>query len=333
MSNPFQSAESSLSSEQLPSSTDRIRYAQHALMRQSEAILGLTAQLGGEYSRAVDLILRTTGRVVVSGMGKSGLIARKLVATFSSTGTPSIFLHPADAIHGDLGMIMAGDLVMLLSYSGETEEVVRLLPLLRRAGLPVIALVGRAESTVAQHADVVLEAAVEAEVCPHGLAPTTSTLAAMALGDTLAVTLMRERAFSAKDFAQRHPGGSLGRALLSRVQDEMRSADLPLISEDASAAECICVITEGRLGLAIVVRDHKVVGIVTDGDLRRALAREFDLATARVSEIMTPDPKTVKPSTMVVDAEAKMQREKVKALIVAEGDQLVGVFDIFRKTL
>lgn len=310
---------------------DRLRYAQRTIERQGAAIVELASQVGQSFNDAVELILRTKGRIVVSGMGKSGLIARKLVATFSSTGTPSLFLHPADAIHGDLGMIMAGDVVMLLSYSGETEEVVRLLPSLRRAGIPIIALLGKVDSTVGRHADLVLEASVESEVCPHGLAPTTSTLAAMAMGDVLAVTLMRERAFSPRDFAQRHPGGSLGRRLLSRVQDEMRSSDLPIIGEEASVAQCICVMTEGRLGLSIVMRDKRVLGIVTDGDLRRALAKQTDLTSATVSEIMTPNPKTVTPSTMVVDAEAKMQREKVKALIVVEGEHLAGVFDIFRK--
>ena len=315
----------------VPGPEDRLDYARKTIERQAQAVLGLSSQIGESFSDAVQLILQTKGRLVICGMGKSGLIARKLVATFSSTGTPSLFLHPADAIHGDLGMVTPADVVMLLSYSGETDEVVRLLPLLRRAAIPVIALVGKVASTIGSNADVVLQAAVESEVCPNGLAPTTSTLAAMAIGDALAVTLIRERAFSPRDFAQRHPGGSLGRSLLTRVQDEMRTEDLPVITEGASVAECICTMTEGRLGLSIVMREDEVVGIVTDGDLRRALANQIDLGSASVTQIMSHQPKTVSPTTMVVDAEEQMQREKVKALVVAEGKRLIGVFDIFRK--
>lgn len=311
--------------------TDRLQYARSTIERQGRAVLALSSQVGQSFSDAVELILHTKGRLVICGMGKSGLIARKLVATFSSTGTPSLFLHPADAIHGDLGMVTPADVVMLLSYSGETDEVVRLLPLLRRAGIPMIGLVGKVASTLGKHVDIVLQAEVESEVCPNGLAPTTSTLAAMAIGDALAVTLIRERAFSPRDFAQRHPGGSLGRSLLTRVQDEMRCDELPVITETASVTDCICTMTAGRLGLSIVVCDDEVVGIVTDGDLRRALEHQIDLATARVADIMTRQPKTVSPTTMVVDAEDRMQQEKVKALVVAEGKRLVGVFDIFRK--
>lgn len=309
----------------------RLAYARNVIQRQAAAVAGLGPQLDQNFNNAIDLILQTSGRLVVSGMGKSGLIGRKLVGTLSSTGTPSLFLHPADAIHGDLGMIAKGDIVLLLSHSGETQEVVRLLPSLRRSGLPIIALVGKADSTVGRYADVVLETAIEAEVCPHGLAPTTSTLVAMVMGDLLAVTLMQERDFSPRDFAQRHPGGQLGRRLLNRVQDEMRSAELPTISEHASVTDCICVMTTGRLGLSIVMRDNEVVGVVTDGDLRRALAQRLDLSTVKVAEIMTRNPKVVTPTTMAVDAEAQMQQQKVKALLVVDEGRLVGVFDIFRQ--
>lgn len=308
----------------------RLADVRGTIERQAEAIAGLASQMNEGYGQAIDLILRAKGRLVVCGMGKSGLIARKLTATFSSTGTPSIFLHAADAIHGDLGMVTADDVIILISYSGETEEVVRLLPLLRQTEVPMIALVGKPESSLAQGVDVALIAGVDAEVCPNGLAPTTSTLAALAVGDALAVTLIREREFTPRDFARHHPGGSLGRSLLTKVRDEMRSAALPTIDEEASIAECVCTITAGRLGLAIVQRGEKVVGMVTDGDLRRALTAHTDLTKSKVGHIMTADPMCISPDAMIEEAEERLQSEKVKALVVLDDSgKLVGVFDIF----
>lgn len=295
------------------------------------AIVGLAAQLDGALDEAVELILGAPGRLVVCGMGKSGLVARKLAATFSSTGTPSLFLHPAEATHGDLGMVCRGDVVLLLSYSGETDEVTRLLPLLRRLETPIIAMVGAPDSTLGREANVTLMSRVDGEVCPHGLAPTTSTLAAMALGDALAVALMREREFSPRDFAQRHPGGSLGRALLSRVRDQMRSHDLPVVSPQASVTECLLTMNQGRMGLALAMRGDRVCGIVTDGDLRRAMTKGADLSTIPVQDIMSRNPKTIRETAMLADAEERMRCEKIKALVVVDDHcDLVGILELLR---
>lgn len=313
------------------SSLGRVEQARKTIEQQALAIAGLSAQLDRSFDRAVDLILSTRGKTVFCGMGKSGLIARKLAATFSSTGTPSIYMHPGDAIHGDLGMVSDGDIAVLLSYSGETEEVVRLLPLLRRMEVPTISIVGERSSTLGQQADITLTARVDGEVCPNGLAPTTSTLAAMALGDALAVTLIRERAFSPRDFAQRHPGGSLGRSLLTRVRDEMRSEDLPIVKPSTPLTECVLTMNGGRLGLALVLDGHCLAGIVTDGDLRRAMSAGRDLCQMTVKEIMSHNPKTIHEGAMLAEAEERMQRDKVKALVVVdESGKLAGVLDIFR---
>lgn len=310
---------------------DSLRDVRRVFEAQAMAIIGLASQLDESFERAVDQILSARGRVVFCGMGKSGLIARKLSATFSSTGTPSFFLHPADALHGDLGMVTSEDVAILLSYSGETEEVTKVMPLLRRLGVPTIAIVGNSESTLGRESNVTLMSRVEGEVCPNGLAPTTSTLAAMALGDALAVTLMRERSFSPRDFAQRHPGGSLGRALLSRVRDDMRSDNLPTVHPDTSATECMITMNAGRMGLALATVNGRVTGIVTDGDLRRAMSAGKALSDMKVMDIMTPNPRTIRDNAMVADAEERMRREKVKALVVVDDAcELVGVFEIFR---
>lgn len=309
----------------------RVDQARETIERQAMAVAGLASQVDRSFSDVVELILGSRGRVVFCGMGKSGLIARKLSATFSSTGTPSLYLHPADALHGDLGSVTADDVVVMLSYSGETSEITALLPALRGMGVSMVALVGRVDSTLANAADVVLRAKVDAEVCPNGLAPTTSSLAALALGDALAVALMHEREFSARDFAQRHPGGSLGRSLHARVRDEMRTEDLPVVGPTATVADTIITMTEGRLGLALVVRGRRVVGIVTDGDLRRAMLNHGDLSQVPVTDIMSAEPRAVSADGNAVEAEERMRREKVKALVVVDrAGMLAGVLDIFR---
>jgi arabinose-5-phosphate isomerase len=273
----------------------------------------------------------TPGHVVITGIGKSGIIGRKIAATLASTGTPSFFVHPAEAFHGDLGMITERDTVLLVSYSGETEEVVRLLPHLLRLGAPIISLVGALDSTLARAADVAIDVSVEREVCPNNLAPTNSTLAALAMGDALAVSLMRARQFGVDDFARLHPGGVLGRRLLSRVKDVMHRRELPLIAPSQTVRDSLFTITRGRLGLALVIEDGELRGIVTDGDLRRAMQRHEDVLNVPVSEIMSTQPATIEEDALLSEAEKLMRRRKIKALVVVdrEGNPtgLVEIFD------
>src|SRR5687767_8979051 len=251
--------------------------------QQAQAIAEVGKRIGTDFGQAVGLMYATPGHVIVSGMGKSGLVGRKIAATLASTGTPSFFVHPAEAFHGDLGMITERDTIMLLSYSGETDEVVRLLPHLTRMGAPIIALVGTMDSTIARAADVAIDVSVEREVCPNNLAPTNSTLASMAMGDALAVSLIQARKFGAADFARFHPGGALGRRLLTRVKDVMHSKDLPVLSPNQSVRDSLFTITRGRLGLALVLEGEVLRGIVTDGDLRRALQRHEDVLDVPIS--------------------------------------------------
>lgn len=270
---------------------------------------------------------------MVCGMGKSGLIGRKLAATFASTGTPSFFVHPAEALHGDLGMIRAGDLVLLLSYSGETEEVVRLLPSLGAMQVATIALVGRLESTLAQSVDVAIDVSVEREACPHNLAPTSSTLTTLAIGDALAVALMRERDFRPSDFARFHPGGSLGRRLLARVKDKMVTGTLPSVTTEQTVGQSLLTLTRGRLGILLVMDaedPRRLRGVVTDGDLRRAMQRHDDLLALPITRIMTRTPITIDPEASLGDAENLMRQHKVTALVVLdEQGAPVGVLDLF----
>lgn len=304
--------------------------ARDALRAQSEAVALLADRIGSEFEQAVDMILKCTGRVVVCGMGKSGLIAKKMVATFASTGTPSFFLHPGEAFHGDLGMLKPVDVVILISYSGETEEVVKLLPSLEDFGNPIIAMCGVGQSTMAKAADIWLDVSVQREVCPNNLAPTTSTLATMAMGDALAVALIKARDFKPLDFARFHPGGSLGRKLLTRVRDVMRS-ELPVVTPETSFHDCLFAMTEGRAGVAVVMESGKLLGIVTDGDLRRALMNATDMQALSVRTIMTAHPLTIDADAQLAAADVFMREKKVRILIVTEGaDQKVcGLLEIF----
>jgi len=292
--------------------------------------MNLSCELGDEFITAVNLILQTEGRVVVCGMGKSGLVGKKMTATFASTGTPSFFMHPAEAFHGDLGMLAREDLLILISYSGETEEIINLLPSVKHFGNKIISIVGNIQSTMAQNSDVILNVKVEREVCPNNLAPTTSTLATMGMGDALAVALIKERNFQAEDFARYHPGGSLGRRLLTRVSDVMHTKNLPVITADASLKETVLTISEGRLGLVVVTDRKQVRGIVTDGDLRRALVKKVDMNQAEVKDIMTQNPVTIVPDMMLIDAESLMMEKKIKALVVTdERKNMLGILEIF----
>lgn len=304
--------------------------AKEALSAQAQAISQLAERLDGEFQRAVELILGCKGRAAVCGMGKSGLIGQKMVATFASTGTPSLFLHPAEAFHGDLGMLKPIDVLILISYSGETEEVIKLIPSLKSFGNKIIAMTGNGQSTLAKHADIWLDISVEREVCPNNLAPTTSTLATMAMGDALAVALIAALDFKPMDFARYHPGGSLGRKLLTRVSDVMHT-NIPKVSRDTSFHDCLLVMTSSRLGLALVMDSDKLVGIVTDGDLRRALLNNPGVINESVASFMTAKPHTVKATAQLCEAEAYMQDHKIRALpVTAEGsDEVVGVVEIF----
>ena len=295
-----------------------------------DAIGRLDEALGAPFEEAVGMIMATSGHVVVCGMGKSGLIGRKIAATLASTGTPSLFLHPAEAIHGDLGMVRAGDVMILISNSGETEEIVRLLPALQRLDAQIIALTAGKTSSMARAARIVLDISVDREACPLNLAPTTSAMNTLVLGDAMAVALMEARGFEAADFAMTHPGGALGRRLLTRVRDAMRSDQLPFVAADAPVKDAIIVMTEGRLGMTLVGSADDLQGVLTDGDLRRLLLRGVDLATTRVGDVASPTPLTIGPDQLMADAEARMQESRVQCLVVTgEGGHVEGVVQIF----
>lgn len=294
------------------------------------AITRLDAELGAPFAAAVDLVMKAGGHVVVCGMGKSGLIGRKIAATLASTGTPSLFLHPAEAIHGDLGMVRRGDVVILISNSGETEEIVRILPAFQRLEARIIAMTASAGSSLSKAAEITLDISVDREACPLNLAPTTSALNTLVLGDAIAVALMDARGFEEADFARTHPGGALGRRLLTRVRDAMRSDNLPFVDPDLPVQDAIIAMTEGRLGLALVGTADALTGILTDGDLRRLLMRGVDLASTPVSEVASPSPLTIAGDLLMADAEARMQESRVQCLVVTDDNGRVeGVVQIF----
>lgn len=278
--------------------------------------------------KAIDLIISCEGRTIISGVGKSGLIGKKIVATLASTGTPSFFLHPTEAFHGDLGMIKPSDVLILISYSGETDEVNKLIPSLKNFGNKIIGITGNADSTLAKHSDVFLDIGVEREICPNNLAPTSSTLITLALGDALAVALMKVRDFKPEDFAKFHPGGSLGRKLLSRVSDYMISENLPFIAEESTLAECLLKMTETKSGVAFVGSAKELQGIITDGDIRRALvANNMDIDVA-AKAIMTIKPLEVLDSEYLVKAEKLLKENRVRTLVVKNNEgTVVGLFE------
>jgi arabinose-5-phosphate isomerase len=311
--------------------------ARQVLATEAAAITALGSRIGGSFVAAVELIMNCRGRVVVCGVGKSGHIGRKLAATFASTGTPAFFVHPTEASHGDLGMITPDDVVVMLSNSGETDELVLLTPHLKREGAKLVALTGNERSSLALAADIHLDAAVDAEACPLGLAPTASTTAALALGDALALALLDARGFSTEDFARAHPGGALGRRLLTRVSDVMRvGAALPVTALTATLAEAIVEMSRKGMGMtAVVTGDGRVAGIFTDGDLRRCLNRIRDIAAVPVSQAMTTTPRTVRAGQLAIDCVETMEIvPKVSQLLVVDDAQrLVGALhlhDLFR---
>jgi arabinose-5-phosphate isomerase len=311
--------------------------ARDVLATEARAIDALAGRLGDAFIAAVGLILHCKGRVVVAGIGKSGHVARKLAATLASTGTPAFFVHPAEASHGDLGMITPDDVVVMLSNSGETDELTMLTPHLKRQGAQLVAITGNEQSSLAQAADIHLDAAVDTEACPLGLAPTASTTAALALGDALALALLDARGFSTEDFARAHPGGTLGRRLLTRVSDVMRSGDeLPTVPVTATLADAVVEMSGKGMGMTAVVDPAgRVAGIFTDGDLRRCLPRIRDAATLPIGDVMTRSPRTILPTRLAIDCVELMETApKVSQLLVVDSAAtLVGALhlhDLFR---
>jgi len=297
---------------------------------EARALLGLAARQGQGFASAVQAMLECRGRVVVMGMGKSGHVGRKIAATLASTGTPALFVHPAEASHGDLGMVMAGDVVLAISNSGESDEFAAIVPAMRRLGVTLVAMTGKPESTLARHADWVLSSAVEEEACPLNLAPTASTTAQMALGDALAVALLDARGFREEDFARSHPGGSLGRKLLMHVRDLMRSGDaVPVVAPSATFGELLREMTHKGLGFTAVANAAGLpVGIFTDGDLRRLIERGADLRALTAEQVMHSAPRLVRADALAVDAASVMEQHRVTSvLVVGAGGELVGALN------
>jgi arabinose-5-phosphate isomerase len=291
---------------------------------EAASVAALEPRLGTPFVRAVEAILDAKGRVIVSGLGKSGIIARKIAATLTSTGSPAVFLHPIDALHGDLGMVGPADVALLLSKSGESEELHALLQSLVRFGVTIVALTGNPKSTLAQESKIVIDCSVEEEACPHDLAPTSSTTAAAAMGDALAVTLFTARGFREEDFARLHPGGTLGRRLM-RVRDVMITETVPVLPPGATMRECVVLLAERRGTVAIVDGERRLLGVVTSGDLTRLMERQDDFLSIRVADVMTTQPRTSEPDQLAANAVGVMERHGVMALPVIEKGQLVGM--------
>ncbi len=287
---------------------------------EAQAVFELTQRIDSNFEKACELLLACKGRIVVTGMGKSGHIANKLAATFSSTGSPAFFMHPGEASHGDLGMITQQDIVVAISNSGNTNEIVTLLPLLKRMEVPLIALTGNAESILAKIADVNLDVSIKQEACPLGLAPTTSTTVSLVMGDALAIALLQARGFSAEDFALSHPGGSLGKKLLLRIDELYHTGDqLPITSQNATVSEALIEVTDKKLGMTCVVDNHGyLVGVYTDGDVRRTLTRQFDINTTQIKEVMTQNARTIPKGMLAAEALAIMQKHSITSLVVID---------------
>lgn len=306
--------------------SDALAIAQQTLDIEIEALQRMRSRLDERIGQAVEMVLATRGRVVIVGMGKSGIIGQKIAATLASTGTPAFFVHPGEAFHGDLGMIKPIDVALLISNSGETEEVLRILPFLQYQQNKVIAMTGKLESTLALHADVVLDVGVEREACKNNLAPTSSTTNTLAMGDALAVALTVERNFQPEDFARFHPGGSLGRSLLTRVQDVMKTKALPVCTPQASFRDVVNTIAYGRLGLTLVMENGELRGIITNGDLRRAFEVQDDVKQLEAAQMMSSNPLTIAAHVRLADAEAYMREKQVSALVVKDAvGRTVGV--------
>lgn len=309
---------------------DTLSIARKVISDEILALKTMSSRLDETFTRAVKLILNSRGRVILVGMGKSGIIGRKIAASLASTGTPAFSVHPGEAFHGDLGMIRPEDVVIMISNSGETEELLRLLPFLEHQNNPIIAMTGRIDSTLARNADAVLDASVEKEACANNLAPTSSTTAALVMGDALTIAVSSRRGFRPEDFARFHPGGSLGRKLLARVKDVMRKDRLPLCTPAATFRDVVHQITEGRLGLVVVMENNALCGLITDGDVRRVLDTDGDVRTLKATDLMTREPITITADARLSEAEARMLERKVSSLVVTDADgALAGVLQIF----
>jgi arabinose-5-phosphate isomerase len=308
-----------------------IQQGKRVLAIEARAIAALVDRLDERFAKAVDLLHRCAGKVVVSGMGKSGLIGQKIAATLASTGTPAFFVHPADGIHGDLGMLAKQDALLAISNSGETEEVLKLLPFMKRLSIPIIALTGRTQSTLAKNSDVVLDVSVSEEACPLGLAPTSSTTAALAMGDAVAIALLEKRGFKEEDFAQFHPGGALGRRLLFKVRDLMHQGDaLPRVSPTAPARDAIREMTAKKLGMTTVVDARgRLAGVITDGDLRRFLEKGNSMAKAKAKDLGSKSPRTIQADALAAKALQTMEQFSITSIVVVDDrNRLAGVIHL-----
>ena len=304
-------------------------YASQCLKDEADALLDLIPQLDHHFDEAVEMMFKCKGKVIVTGVGKSGNIGAKIAATLSSTGTPAFFINPLDVYHGDLGVMTPDDVVLALSNSGQTDELLRFLPTVLHMNIPIIAMSGNPQSLLAKYSNAHITVKVAKEACPLNLAPTSSTTAALAMGDALAIALMQVRNFKPKDFAQFHPGGELGKRLLTMAADVMRTDDLPIIPKDMHLGEAIIHVSKGKLGLGVSVENNKVIGLITDGDIRRAMEKwQAHFFDKTVSDIMTNHPKTVLPTTKIADIQAIMHQYKIHTVLVVDHEQhLLGVVD------
>ncbi len=307
---------------------DALKIAKEVFATEAKAIEDLALNLDENFSKAIELMLHTKGRCIVSGMGKSGHIGAKIAATLASTGTPSFFIHPGEALHGDLGMLTPDDVLIAISNSGETEEILKIIPAIKKRKIPLIAMCGKENSTLVKQGDIFLNISVKEEACPLQLAPMSSTTATLVMGDALAAALMKARNFRPDDFALFHPGGSLGRKLLTRVSDLMVSKNLPIVHPDTEFNDLVNVMTSGKLGLCLVLENEKLVGIITDGDLRRAL-KANDKPDFKAKEIMSINPKVVDADAMASEAEEIMLKYKIKEIVVSKEDKVVGIIQLY----
>ena len=311
--------------------TNVIDIAKKCFQDEAQAIMDLIPKLDGNFTKAIELIIGSKGKLILTGVGKSGHIGAKIASTMASTGTPAFFVNPLDAFHGDLGMICTGDVVLAISNSGQTDELLRFIPLLKERNIPIISMSGNPESLLAKYSECHLDISVNKEACPLNLAPTSSTTATLAMGDAIACALMTVRNFQAKDFAQFHPGGSLGRRLLSRVKDYMTSDNLPIVTRESKISDTLFQISRTKMGIAVVVEEGKILGAVTDGDIRRTMQRDQDsFFQLTVKDLMNTNPKTIKEDAKLSEAESIMRKHNIKSLIVVnEENSLVGVIDAF----
>jgi len=307
-----------------------LEYAKKVFEIESQSVLDLSNQLTDDFEKTIEEILKCSGKVIICGMGKSGIVGKKIAATMASTGTPSFFVHPGEAFHGDLGMLTQDDIFIAISNSGETDEMIKLIPSIKDNGNVIISMTGNPKSTLAKNSNFHLNIGVEKEACPLQLAPTSSTTATMAMGDAIAVTLMKEKNFKPENFAKFHPGGSLGRKLLTKVKHEMRSKNLPIVNAEAPIKNVIGTMTSGRLGMAIVTQNDKIIGVITDGDLRRAMNKYDNFTNIKTKNIMTENPKIISPDAKLQEAEETMSKFKITTLLVGSSiNKVEGIIQIY----